>query len=141
MSNLTPRQEKFCHYYLETGNKTEAYRMAYDCSNRSDKTVNEHACRLSTNDKVLARIEELQEGIREEAHITRMDLVRELQKALEMSNKLEQPTALVSSVKEMSRLLGFDKQTIDIESGGKPLPTLVERIIIRPGDDTNDTHE
>jgi hypothetical protein len=89
----------------------------------------------------VARIEELQEGIREEAHITRMDLVRELQKALEMSNKLEQPTALVSSVKEMSRLLGFDKQTIDIESGGKPLPTLIERVIIRPGDDTNDTHD
>ena len=141
MSNLTPKQEKFCHYYLETGSQSEAYRMAYDCKNSTDKTVNEMAHELYKNPKITARLEELQEGVREEAHITRMDLVRELQAALAMASQLNQPGPAVSSIKEMSRLLGFDKQTIDIESGGKPLPTLVERIIIRPGDDTNDTHD
>ena len=56
---ITPKQEKFANLYVEYSDKTKAYRESYDCSKMADKTVNETACRLATDDKVSARISEL----------------------------------------------------------------------------------
>jgi hypothetical protein len=42
-------------------NKSDAYRTAYDTSRMTDKTVNEKASLLASNDKVRARIKELSE--------------------------------------------------------------------------------
>jgi len=139
---LTPRQENFCHYFLETGSQSEAYRMAYNVGpDTLDKSVHELASRLANDVKVKSRIEELREGLREEARITRMDLINELEEARQLAIKLNQPNNITGAVMGKSKILGFDKQTIDLESGGQPMPTLIERIIIRPGDDTTDTSD
>lgn len=59
---LTAKQEKFAQAIaLEEMNKTAAYRSAYDTSKMSDKTVNEKASLLASNDKVRARILELRQ--------------------------------------------------------------------------------
>lgn len=42
-------------------NKSDAYRTAYNTSRMTDKTVNEKASLLASNDKVRARIKELSE--------------------------------------------------------------------------------
>lgn len=67
---LTPKQEKFCRNYVEIGNASEAYRLAYNCANMKQSTVWEHASRMLSQDKVRARVEELQE---EYAEATRVD--------------------------------------------------------------------
>lgn len=137
---LTPRQENFCHYFLETGSQSEAYRMAYNVGpDTLDKTVHEAASRLANDSKVSARIAELREGLREEARITRMDLIRELEEARALAVKQEQYAGMINATMGKSKILGYDKQTIDLESGGEPMPTLIERVIIRPGDVTTDT--
>lgn len=59
---LTPKQDRFAQAIaLEGMNKSDAYRTAYDTSRMTDKTVNEKASILASNDKVRARIKELGE--------------------------------------------------------------------------------
>lgn len=57
---LTPKQEKFCEIYVETGNASEAYRRAYDAGKMSDQAIHVNASKLLKNAKVALRIEELE---------------------------------------------------------------------------------
>lgn len=61
MSSLTPKQEKFCQVYIETGNASEAYRRSYDAKNMKPESINRKAKELLDNGKISARIKELQE--------------------------------------------------------------------------------
>jgi len=45
-SNLTPKQEKFCNLYLETGNASEAYRSSYSASRMKPETIHRRAKEL-----------------------------------------------------------------------------------------------
>ena len=61
---LTPKQEKFAQaVVLDEMNYTDAYRSVYDVSRMTDKTVNEKASRLASDDKVRARMQELRESL------------------------------------------------------------------------------
>mgnify|MGYP002515918022 CR=1 FL=1 len=58
---LTAKQEQFAkNIALEQMSYADAYRNAYDAKGMSDKTVHEKASRLKDQDKIRARIEELQ---------------------------------------------------------------------------------
>jgi hypothetical protein len=59
-SNLTIKQEAFCQAFIRLGDKSAAYREAYNTSRLKDKSINELASTLSTNIKVASRIKELQ---------------------------------------------------------------------------------
>lgn len=60
---LTANQEKFVQNIINGMNQSDAYRNAYDCSNKSDKTVWEKASVLASNDKVQARLAELRDRL------------------------------------------------------------------------------
>ena len=61
---LTPKQEKFAQaVVLDEMNYTDAYRSVYDVSRMTDKTVNEKASRLASDDKVRARMQELRASL------------------------------------------------------------------------------
>ncbi len=57
---LTLKQEIFCKEYVKCDNKSQAYRIAYNTSGMTDKSVHEKASELSKNVKVMSRIQELQ---------------------------------------------------------------------------------
>lgn len=57
---LTIKQEAFCQAYLRLGDKSAAYREVYSCSNMKAETIHSKASLLSSEDKVRARIEQLQ---------------------------------------------------------------------------------
>lgn len=67
---LTPKQEKFCRNYVEIGNASEAYRLAYNCAKMKQSAIWVEAARLLDNPKVTLRIAELKE---EYAEVTRVD--------------------------------------------------------------------
>lgn len=75
---LTIKQEKFCNYYIETGNASEAYRRAYNCENMSEKAIWENASKLLNNTKVAPRVKELQDELKDISDITKERLMREL---------------------------------------------------------------
>lgn len=56
---LTEKQEKFCQYYIDTGNASEAYRMSYDTSNMQSASVNRMAFELMNNLKITSRLDEI----------------------------------------------------------------------------------
>jgi hypothetical protein len=75
---LTKKQDDFCHAYIDTGNATESYRMAYNASGMKEATINVKACVLMKQDKVKVRIEELYDKLRSVEDIRKERLLYEL---------------------------------------------------------------
>lgn len=59
MAKLTPKQEKFCMAYLETGNASEAFRRVYGIGNMKPESINRNAKKLLDNIKIVSRLSEL----------------------------------------------------------------------------------
>lgn len=59
---LTPKQQAFADYYIQTGNATESYKKAYE-SCKKDETARANASRMLTNANVVAYIEEKQKEL------------------------------------------------------------------------------
>ena len=104
---LTPKQEKFCIAYVETGNASEAHRMAGYGPRMSDKTRNEAASRLLANSKVVAMIAELKAGHVERHNITVDDLTNELIADRQLARDNNQSTAAISATMSIAKLLGL----------------------------------
>ena len=121
MAALTPKQENFCLAYLETGNASEAYRRAYDAKNMTAGTINVKASELLANDKIAVRLSELREPILKRHAITVDDLLAELEEARRLALETEAPAPAVSATMGKAKLLGLDKQLIDVTSEGKSI--------------------
>jgi phage terminase small subunit len=67
---LTPKQEKFCRLYIETGNASEAYRRSYDASRMASATINRKATELVAHGTITARLEELRAGHQKRHELT-----------------------------------------------------------------------
>lgn len=77
---LTPKQEKFCHAYLESGSASEAYRVAYNAENMKPETVNRRAYELLENGKITARLEVLKARLTAKSDITKEQVLEEYAK-------------------------------------------------------------
>lgn len=100
---LTANQEEFAKKIVEGMSQADAYRAAYDCKRRTDKTVWENASRLMANDKVIARVQELRDQIASKSIMTaqeRLEWLSELigdaetdvnakLKAVDLMNKMQ----------------------------------------------------
>lgn len=61
---LTPKQEKFVKAIVyDDMNYSDAYRIAYNTKNMSDKSINENASHLLQNTKIASRVKELRAEI------------------------------------------------------------------------------
>jgi phage terminase small subunit len=67
---LTAKQENFCQEYMKTGNKSEAYRLAYNAEKMKPETINNKAYELYANGEIRARVSELQKEAAERNKIT-----------------------------------------------------------------------
>ena len=76
--SLTPKQENFIHGVVSGLSQREAYKQAYNTTKMKDKTIDEKASRLFTNDKVRTRYEELINEFKEKALYTREEAVNDL---------------------------------------------------------------
>lgn len=75
---LTPKQEAFCHAYIETGNASEAYRRCYSCGKMKPESINRKAFELLENVKITARISDLQAELKKASDIRKEDILSEL---------------------------------------------------------------
>lgn len=129
ITTLTPKQENFCLAYLETGNASEAYRRAYDAGGMSDTSINRKAKELVDNGKIAARLAELRAPVIAKAQLTVEDLLAELEEARQLAMGTESAAPAVAATMGKAKLLGYDKQLIDVTSKGESIsaPT---RIVI-----------
>lgn len=74
---LGVNRENFCNYYIETGNASEAYRMAYPGSaGWKDGVVKKRASELLRHPGVASRVDELQSEAREKSDMKKEDALR-----------------------------------------------------------------
>ncbi|MEE4462651.1 terminase small subunit [Azotobacter chroococcum] len=104
--SLTPKQEKFCLAYLETGNASEAYRRAYSAQNMKPESIAVAASRVLGNAKVALRLAELRERSESAAVMGR-------QEALERLSMMAR-TSLADLVEFGSYELGEDENGLPI---------------------------
>ena len=107
---LTPKQEAFCNYYMETGNASEAYRKAYSCSKMKNAITNVKACELLQNGKIAVRVQELQNEAKNRCDLSKERILAELS-SIAFSSIAEMHNTWIER-KEFDKLTPEQKSTI-----------------------------
>lgn len=124
MAALTLKQEAFCQRYIETGNASEAYRLAYNASGMKPATINRKAVELTQNGKVAARVTELKSGLAKAHQVTVASLLAELEEARVVARRQKTASSMVQATMGKAKLVGLDK---DPDTGGEEAqPVLVK---------------
>lgn len=121
--SLKPKQESFCQLYIELGNASEAYRRSYDADSMNQNTVNREANSLLNNPKITTRLEQIRMEHQKRHNITVDSLLLELEEARRVARdgEKQQPAAMVSATMGKAKLLGLDKNIVDITTNGESL--------------------
>ncbi len=106
-NNLTPKQERFCLSYMETGNASEAYRRSYDASKMKSETINRNAKALLDNSKIATRLAEIRKPAVEAAQITLEGHLRRLKDLSVEAEKTSQFSAAISAEVSRGKASGF----------------------------------
>ena len=131
--SLTLKQEKFCHYYVDTdGNASEAYRMAYDAAKMKPESIWVAACILLKDYKVSIRINEIRAKRSKESEVKRatvekvlMDIILSDPSDLYIVDeytgkvKMKSPSQLPKSVRNALKKIQNKKGEVTYEFNGK----------------------
>lgn len=114
---LTSKQQKFCDLYVTGSTVLEAYLGAYDVgpdTKMSSKYV--AANRVLNQPVVAAMIAKMRSEVAKKISITAETLVAELEEIKQVALRAETPqsAAAVSAVMGKAKLLGLDKQIIEM---------------------------
>ena len=104
---LTGRQENFCQAYVKCGNQHAAYKASYSWENSTRKTIDEKASRLMAQDKIKARVAELQERVAVKTGYTLEKVTGMLENAYEMADQGNQAGAAVNASMAIAKLHGM----------------------------------
>lgn len=127
--NLTPKQEKFAQVWHATGNKSEAYRQAYNAGNMSAKVINVKAVEVAANGNVAVRFAELQKAAKKRNDTTVDTLDAMFKEAWRIGKQNSNPSAMVSATSGLAKLHGLnapDKQ--DVNHRGE-ITSITRRIV------------
>ena len=124
------KHEKFCQFFIETGNASEAYRRAFPDSTMKDNSLHVEASRLLNSPMVSLRVSELRGEHKERHNMTVDDLIKELEEARQAGLEFESASAMVAATMGKAKLLGLDKQLIDVTTNGGSInnPTVIELV-------------
>ena len=130
---LTPKQERFCqNLEVKKMSQRDAYIDAYPKAKEwKPSSIDEVACRLANNIKILSRREELRQEqsdqIAQEAAWTRKDALNELKKLIQRANTEMDITktmsgpnvsAIINAVKELNEIYEVTAETTETEKDG-----------------------
>lgn len=122
MIKLTSQQEAFAQKVASGLSQSDAYRFAYPRSKKwADKSVWSKASEMSG--KVSERIKELQAKANEKCLVTVESLVKHLDEVRQIALQDEKPqcAAAVNALMAQAKLLGLDKQLLEMTGSGMPL--------------------
>ena len=123
---LTPKQEKFCYGYMETGNASGAYRAAYNAERMKPEVVAVKASELLANGKIAVKIEALRAELRQRHEITVDDLVAELEEARKLAFETDKAAAAVQATMGKAKLLGLVVDKVHNENPPEAPKIIVE---------------
>lgn len=130
---LTPKQEAFCLAYIETGNASEAYRVAYDASKMKPSTINRNAKALLDDSKIAARVQEIRQPVVEAAQITLAEHLKSLKDLRDRALAANQFGPAVTAEVNRGKASGLytEKQEITGPNGG-PIEQSLTVTFIKP---------
>lgn len=122
---VTEQQEKFCRVFVETGNASESYRQAYNAKNMGANTIAVKASNLLDKDNITVRLNQLRETHQKRHAITVDTLLAKLDAVYEAamdvgpgeSPRPAQAAAATGAVMAQAKLLGLDKQLVELSGG------------------------
>lgn len=116
---LTEKQEAFCRAFVETGNASEAYRRSYDAKNMGQNTIAVKASEMLNKDNISVRLQQLREVHQKRHNVTVDSLIAELEeiKNVALSAETPQSSAAVAAVLGKAKLMGLDKQLVQLSGG------------------------
>jgi phage terminase small subunit len=79
---LTDKQEKFAQLVVKTGNQSEAYRLAYDVSDKGAEWIVVKASQLAAQDNISIRIQEIRNGLIERNKVDKDYIISKHKKML-----------------------------------------------------------
>ena len=126
---LTPKQDDFCHKFLELKSASAAYRAAYDAEKSRPETVHRNAAALLNNNKIITRLDELRAKADQYTEITLEEVSTALRTALEMALDSGQSSAATAAALGLGKLGGLvtDRQRIEtVDEGQAHLDALQE---------------
>ena len=127
--NITTKQEKFVQVWRATGNKSEAYRQAYNTGGMSDSTIARKAVEVAENGNVTAMFERLQKAAKKRNDTTVDTLDAMFKEAWRIGKQNSNPSAMVSATSGLAKLHGLnapDKQ--DVNHRGE-ITSITRRIV------------
>jgi phage terminase small subunit len=117
--NLTVKQERFIHEYLETGCASEAYRRAYNALGMKPNVIHVKASELLANGKVAVRVRQLQGMAAERAVLTAETILGELEQARLLALQLKQPSAMVAASMGRAKIAGLVVDKKEVGTAGQ----------------------
>ena len=126
---LTPKQDDFCHKFLELKSASAAYRAAYDAEKSRPETVHRNAAALLNNNKIITRLDELRAKADQYTEITLEEVSTALRTALDMALDSGQSSAATAAAMGLGKLGGLvtDRQRIEtVDEGQAHLDALQE---------------
>ena len=126
---LTPKQDDFCHKFLELKSASAAYKASYNAANSKPETVHRCATDLLNNPKIAARLDELRAKANKYTEITLEEVSTALRTALEMALDSGQSSAATAAAMGLGKLGGLvtDRQRIEtVDEGQAHLDALQE---------------
>ena len=116
---VTEQEEKFSQVFVETGNASEAYRQSYKSDKMSVNAIGVEASRMLDRPRVALRISQLREKHSKRHNVTVDSLIAELEeiKNVALSAETPQSSAAVAAVLGKAKLMGLDKQLVQLSGG------------------------
>lgn len=121
MTNLTPKQEKYCQSIVSGKSQYEAYLDAYNVSpDTKRETTDNDAYKQSLKPEIVARIIFLREPVVKKAQRTLQDILNDISDVRERNNK-DDDKLVLDCLKHEAKLLGFEVIRTDLTSKGKSM--------------------
>jgi hypothetical protein len=105
-SKLTPKQERFCQAYVETGNGAEAYRQAYDTKAKAQVCADK-AWHLLGRVDIRLRVEALRAQVAKRHEVTVESILAELEQTRAFAMSKGQTAAAVQASMGKAKLAGL----------------------------------
>ena len=125
----TEKREAFAQLVVALGCQTEAYRLSYNASGMTDKSVSIDSSRLMRNPYVRDRVQELRDGVRERNNLKADDLVAMCLDTYEQAMEANQYAAAKGAAELLAKITGIGADKVDITSGGQPITAIVRRVV------------
>lgn len=128
---LTPKQEKFCQSVASGMNNSDAYRSAYNCDGMLDATINNNAYKMTQDNDIVTRIEQLRLPIAERVGRTLEQHIARMLELASRGDKLDKIEAAIKAEELVGKALGYYVNKTELTGkGGESLSVKLTKEII-----------